>query len=373
MRDAVRFLHAMGHALDLRRQRHVGVIARRAADDACLDRLTDLLATDPAPRFDFQDYGVRYQQLPLAEFDGWNWSEYLAWRGISHLAIRSLPTAATLAAFLDLAADEPAETPVWPQDRDGLSWSHDRTQLDADDHDTVYPLAGELAVMSEILTAAARGEPFRRGDACAVVASLEATRTTPDGPGLALLVPEDRTVYQAAHALNTALLALAVTDVLGMPAEERREAALAGLLHDIGMVRLPADMLGDQVYSPQDRARVRGHPLEGARLLLRQSEPFETAAVVSYEHHLRHDGSGYPRLSYPREPHVMSRIIAVCDAFDALLAPRPDRPGLESTVALLQLERSAVTLFDGRVVGAFSEAILRGGRDRGLLLTSRTF
>ena len=116
---------------------------------------------------------------------------------------------------------------------------------------------------------------------------------------------------------------------------------------------------------------MRGHPLEGARLLLRQSEPFETAAVVSYEHHLRHDGSGYPRLSYPREPHMLSRIIAVCDAFDALLAPRPDRPGLESTVALLQLERSAVTQFDGRVVGAFSEAVLRGGRERGLHLTSR--
>jgi HD-GYP domain-containing protein (c-di-GMP phosphodiesterase class II) len=370
MRDAVRFLHAMGHALDLRRQLHVGVLARRTADDACLARLTELLAADSVPRFDFQDYGVRYQQLPLAEFDGWIWSEYLAWRGIAHLAIRRRPTAATLAAFLDLAADELPDTPVWPQDTDGLSWSHDRALLDADDH-TSYPLAGELAVMSEILAAAARGEPFRRGDACAVVASLEATRTTPDGPGLALLVPEDRAVYQAAHALNTAILALAVSDVLGMPAEERREAALAGLLHDIGMVRLPAEMLGDAVYSPLDRARVRGHPLEGARLLLRQSEPFETPAVVSYEHHLRHDGSGYPRLSYPREPHVMSRIIAVCDAFDALLAPRPDRPGLEPTVALLQLERSAVTLFDGRVVGAFSEAVLRGGRERGLLLTSR--
>ena len=371
MRDAVRFLHAMAHALDLRRQLHVSVLARRTADEACLARLAELLAVDPTPRFDFVDYGVRYHQLPLAEFDGWIWSEYLAWRGIAHLAVHSLPAGATLAAFLDLAANETPDTPLWPQEQDGLSWSHDRALLDVVDPQ-VYPLASELAVMSEILAAAARGEPFRRGDACAVVASLEATRTMPDGPGLALLVPEDRAVYQAAHALNTAILALAVSDVLGMPAEERREAALAGLLHDIGMVRLPQEMLGDAVYSSQDRARVRGHPLEGARVLLRQPEPFETPAVVSYEHHLRHDGSGYPRLSYPREPHVMSRIIAVCDAFDALLAPRPDRPGLEPTVALLQLERGAVTQFDGRVVGAFSEAVLRGGRERGLLLTSRT-
>ncbi|MEO8636909.1 MAG: HD domain-containing phosphohydrolase [Gemmatimonadales bacterium] len=371
MRDAARFLHAMGHALDLRRQLQVGALARRTADDACLARLTELLAVDPAPRFDFQDYGVRYQQVPLAEFDGWIWSEFLAWRGIAYLAIRSLPTEAGLAAFLDLAAEEQSDTPLWPQDRDGLSWSHDPALVDEVDP-AVYPLTSELAVMSEILASAARGEPFRRGDAGAVVAALEATRTLPDGPGLALLVPDDRTVYQPAHALNTAILALAVSDVLGMPAEERREAALAGLLHDIGMVRLPAEMLGDAVYSSQDRARVRGHPQEGARLLLRQPEPFDTPAVVSYEHHLRHDGSGYPRLSYPREPHVMSRIIAVCDAFDALLAPRPDRAALAPTVALLQLERSAVTQFDGRIVGAFSEAVLRGGRERGLLLTSRT-
>ena len=370
MRDAVRFLHAMGHALDVRRQPQVGVIARRAADVACYARLEELLAADPAPQFDFQDFGVRYQQLPLAAFDGWSWSEGLAWRGFAHLAIRHLPDEATLAAFLDLAAAPVRDAPVWPQDRDGLSWSHDRELVDAGDC-PIYPLAGELAVMSEILAAAARGEPFRRGDACAVVASLEATRTTPEGPGLVLLVPDGRAVYQSAHALNTAILALAVSDALGMPAEERREAALAGLLHDIGMVRLPAEMMGDAVYSQEDRARVRGHPLEGARLLLRQPEPFETPAVVSYEHHLRQDGSGYPRLSYSREPHVMSRIIAVCDAFDALLASRPDRPGLEPTVALLQLERSAGTQFDGRVVGAFSEAVLGGGRGHGLLLTSR--
>jgi HD-GYP domain-containing protein (c-di-GMP phosphodiesterase class II) len=163
---------------------------------------------------------------------------------------------------------------------------------------------------------------------------------------------------------------MAVAEALRMGAEERRECGIAALLHDIGMARLPAEGAADH-FSSQDRARVRGHPLEGARLLLRQGELVEGAAVVSYEHHLRQDGSGYPRLSYPREPHRLSRVVAVCDAFDALLAPRPDRPGFEPIGALREIERSAVTQFDPRVVGAFSEVVVRAASRKGLVLTLR--
>ncbi|HXI19543.1 MAG TPA: HD domain-containing phosphohydrolase, partial [Gemmatimonadales bacterium] len=178
-------------------------------------------------------------------------------------------------------------------------------------------------------------------------------------------------LYQPAHALNTAVLALAVSEVLGFTPEDQRQCGIAALLHDVGMARLPAETLAATKFSSLDRARVRGHPLEGARLLLRQSDVLEAAAVVSYEHHLRQDGNGYPRLSYPREPFPLSRVVAVCDAFDALLAPRPDRPGMDTLGALRQIERSAVAQFDARVVGAFSEVIVSAAADGRLLLTSR--
>jgi HD-GYP domain-containing protein (c-di-GMP phosphodiesterase class II) len=137
------------------------------------------------------------------------------------------------------------------------------------------------------------------------------------------------------------------------------------------MTRLPADMMSVDHFTGTDRARVRGHPLEGARLLLRHGEVLETAAVVAYEHHLRQDGAGYPRLNYPREAHLLSRVVAVCDAFDALLAPRPDRAPRNPATALLELERSAVTQFDPRVVSAFSEVMMRSAAARGISLTSR--
>jgi HD-GYP domain-containing protein (c-di-GMP phosphodiesterase class II) len=68
---------------------------------------------------------------------------------------------------------------------------------------------------------------------------------------------------------------------------------------------------------------------------------------------------------------VLSRVVAVCDAFDALLSPRPDRDGFEPASALLELERSAVTQFDPRIVSAFSDVMMRSARAGGLILTMR--
>ena len=164
---------------------------------------------------------------------------------------------------------------------------------------------------------------------------------------------------------------VAVAEPLGLGPEERHETAIAALLHDIGMARLPAETLVASPFTDQDRARVRVHPMEGARVLLSHGEQLESAAVVAYEHHLRMDGGGYPRLSYPREPHALTRVIAVCGAFDALLAHRPDRAPLEPALALRELERNAVTQFDGRVVGAFAEVMLQSARRGRLALTLR--
>jgi HD-GYP domain-containing protein (c-di-GMP phosphodiesterase class II) len=225
--------------------------------------------------------------------------------------------------------------------------------------------------MRQVFAAAARGDRLPLGDVHAVVASVGALVADTDPPTLALMHGRAREEYQPAHALNCAQLALALAETLGVGAEERRDCALAALLHDIGMARMPRPTLIGERFSPQDRARVRGHPLEGARLLLRQGDVMESAAVVSYEHHLRPDGSGYPRLSYPRDPHVLSKVVAVCDAFDALLAPRPDRSPLEPAAALQQLERSAVSQFDPRVMSAFSDVVMRSAGRGGLVLTLR--
>jgi HD-GYP domain-containing protein (c-di-GMP phosphodiesterase class II) len=309
--------------------------------------------------------------LPLADFEEWSWGARLAARGIGDLEITATPGPAVLAAFLDYAAGLNPDTGMELRfASEGLRWG---TTLRDDDEDASarYPLAGELGVMRLAFAAAERGDRVPLGDVHAVVASLGSLLADdPDAP-LPLLHVQAREEYQPAHAINTALLALRVADAFGLGPEEQRECGLAALLHDIGMSRLPSEMLAIDRFSGADRARVRGHPLEGARLLLRHGDALETAAVVAYEHHLRQDGAGYPRLNYPREAHLLSRVVAVCDAFDALLAPRPDRAARDPATALLELERSAVTQFDPRVVSAFSDVMMRAAASGGLRLTSR--
>ncbi|HSB54720.1 MAG TPA: HD domain-containing phosphohydrolase [Gemmatimonadales bacterium] len=364
MNTAPRFLNALQHALDLR-VRPADATVRFTAEETLTSAARQLAEENPDAVFTFEASGIRFGPLPLAGFEAWPWTTTMVSRGIFRLQVAAPPEPAAVAAFLDLAVGLiPPDAPV-PQD--ALRWTsaEHRPQAPQDE----YPLDEAVAVVRQLFVGAEKGEVLRRGDVAAVVAALECVLAGEHGPALPLLHTGARERYQPAHALNTALLGMRVADALHLGPDERRECGVAALLHDIGMARLPVP--APDRFTSQDRARVRGHPLEGARLLLREGEIFEGAAIVSYEHHLRQDGSGYPRLNYPREPHVLSRIVAVVDAFDALLAPRSDRPGLDPATALREVERSAVTQFDPRIVAAFSEAVVQAAGHRQLSLTFR--
>jgi HD-GYP domain-containing protein (c-di-GMP phosphodiesterase class II) len=363
---AARFLRALGDALEARGRERDGA-GLRAADMACHERLRELLAEDSDPVFRFSREGLEYGPLVLADLPLWPWSSRLAMRGIERLEFTALPGIGTLAAFLDYAAGLMPAGGIAPRlTPDGLRWGLDL----GDSPSTRHPLTEELDVVREIFRGVERGQPVRSGDAMVVATSLagHVEGTTLLAP---LVIVAERDDYQPAHAINTTLLTVAVGEALELPASERAEAALAALLHDIGMTRIPADTLQAPRFSAGEREVLRSHPLEGARLLLRQGERFEPAAIVAYEHHLRKDGSGYPRLSYPREPHKLSQLVAVCDAFDALLAPRADRPAMDPATALRQLERSAVTQFEPEVVSALGAVVLGNSARGSLHLTTR--
>ncbi len=88
---------------------------------------------------------------------------------------------------------------------------------------------------------------------------------------------------------------------------------------------------------------MKRHPAEGARLILRADQELDLAAVVAYEHHITHTGDGYPALRFARACHPASRLVRVCDVFDALRTQRPYRDAwpLDKAIALLREQAGA--------------------------------
>jgi len=174
----------------------------------------------------------------------------------------------------------------------------------------------------------------------------------------AMLVPllelKEYDQYTTTHAMNVSVLSMALGEFLGLGGEAVRNLGMAGLLHDLGKIRIPLDILNKPgKLSPEERAVVQAHPVDGARILLGGHDPLDLAAVVAYEHHLMLDGGGYPCLHYPRSAQYASRLVHVCDVYDALRTKRPYRAAWESERAAAYITERAGTEFDPEIAHGF--------------------
>jgi putative nucleotidyltransferase with HDIG domain len=166
--------------------------------------------------------------------------------------------------------------------------------------------------------------------------------------------------YTVTHTLNVAVLTMALAEFLGMSPREVRAFGIAGLLHDLGKVTVPNEILNKPGKLTEDERQImNAHPVEGARLILAAEENLDLAAVVAYEHHIRIDGGGYPSLSYPRPCHEASNLVHVCDVFDALRTHRPYREAWPAERALKIIEEGAGPEFDADVAAAFVQMMRR--------------
>lgn len=171
-----------------------------------------------------------------------------------------------------------------------------------------------------------------------------------------------RDEYTAGHSAAVAIYARDIADRLGLSEDEQHLAHLCGLVHDIGKVGLPAGLLEKAgPLSLEERRRMEKHPEIGERILAKVDDYAEIARIVRH-HHERVDGHGYPDGLIGREIPILSKIIAVADAYNAMTSDRPYRDAMPSRVARLRLAQAVETQFDTNVVAAF-EAILAGAGD----------
>ena len=177
---------------------------------------------------------------------------------------------------------------------------------------------------------------------------------------VAALDARDR--YTAGHSACVAVYAKDIAARLGLSEEEQHTAHLAGLVHDIGKVGLPAGLLEKPgPLTLEERRIMEEHSTIGERILSNVDGYAEIAKIVRH-HHERVDGQGYPDRIPSEDAPLISRIIAVADAYDAMTSGRPYRDAMPSRVARMRLAAAVGTQFDTTVVAAF-EAILATADD----------
>jgi putative nucleotidyltransferase with HDIG domain len=172
---------------------------------------------------------------------------------------------------------------------------------------------------------------------------------------IATLDARDR--YTAGHSAAVAIYSRDIAERMGLPDEIRDQAYLCGLVHDIGKIGLPPGLLEKPgALTLEERRQMQEHSAIGERILAHVDEYSEISTIVRH-HHERIDSQGYPdglgEVSIP----LVSRIIAVADAYNAMTSDRPYRDAMPSRVARLRLAQAVDSQFDTAVVAAF-EAIL---------------
>jgi putative nucleotidyltransferase with HDIG domain len=203
----------------------------------------------------------------------------------------------------------------------------------------------QRALTADVVRAYERLESANLSFATALVATLEA---------------RDR--YTAGHSAAVAIYSRDIAARMELSAEQQQLAHVCGLVHDIGKVGLPAGLLEKPgALSLEERRLMEQHSAIGERILAKVADYSEIARIVRH-HHERVDGNGYPDSLSGEEIPLISRIIAVADAYDAMTSDRPYRDAMPSRVARIRLAQAVDSQFDTTVVAAF-EAVLAGASE----------
>ncbi len=230
-------------------------------------------------------------------------------------------------------------------------------------------LGEEELGLAELLRSYAVGLELLRETAARLLAGqpadMDATRRLTEhladqiasDPAQALLLTTVKSYdeYTYHHMVNVCILSLALGRAIGLQRDQVVTLGIGGLLHDVGKVRVPQDILQYEGALSEEQWRlIQRHPIDGAGLVLVTSRNvYHPSVSVVLEHHASYDRSGYPLLSGRRQPGLPARIVAVADCFDAITSKRSYRKPEERRQALNLLQAGAGRGFDPRVVRTF--------------------
>ena len=180
---------------------------------------------------------------------------------------------------------------------------------------------------------------------------------------------ETRDPYTAGHQIRSATLAGTIATEMGLAQEKIEGLRMAGSIHDIGKLSIPAEILSKPTkLSEIEFSLIKEHARKGFEILKDVQSPWPLAEIV-YQHHERMDGSGYPRKLQGEEILMEARILAVADVVEAMASHRPYRPSLGIDAALKEIEKNRGISYDTAV----ADACLRLFREKGYQLAAPDF
>jgi len=204
-----------------------------------------------------------------------------------------------------------------------------------------------LSAMRDVETQVKLGKVFEVAPLQRVVNTMLDNLFTDPAAVLGLTAIKGHDDYTLNHSINVCILSLSLGATLGLDADALRSLGLSALLYDLGKVRIPEDILNKQGPLTSDEWQiVKSHATEGADLLKRIQLTDQMPMVVAYEHHLRHDMQGYPEGPVSQEQHLFSKVVALCDAYDAMTTRRPFRREIRPDKALAVLMQGRGKAYD---------------------------
>jgi HD-GYP domain-containing protein (c-di-GMP phosphodiesterase class II) len=167
--------------------------------------------------------------------------------------------------------------------------------------------------------------------------------------------------YTYVHSINVSILSIFQAETLDMSGKLVHDIGLAALLHDMGKLFIPQNILEKKgALDEGEFAAMGNHPALGAAYLARVSGIARLAPIVAFEHHRKYDGTGYPKLKMgEKKQHPGSQMVAIADVFDALRSWRPYRKSLEMEAVLAIMKNGAGTDFNPFLVDNFISAFMK--------------
>ncbi len=384
MNAVLRFLNALGQAmatLSLYGDEHP---SRHAVLAKTHEVMLQMLSEYGTLKLSFIDGDIVIGTRVLTELRAWEWSTRLAAVGVQRIEIDALqpPNGEDLQHFL--AALRVRLTmggkmsAAWHCRGIRIGGLTVATGADSDASETLASVVESLSLTSLNEEADAvgfvheevsAGRSVPMAEVEAIVHGLAVTIHREQHLVLPLLELKTFDQYTTTHSCNVAMLSIGLSEELGLDGAKVRAIGTAALLHDIGKVRVPANVLVKPgTLSESEFAQMKSHPVEGAKILSQRGSGNALAATVAYEHHIWYNGQGgYPSVSYERAAHYASRIVHVCDVYDALCSKRPYREAWAQARALDLLRGLQGTELDPEIFPAFERMVRRAVEQRTVL------